>query len=219
MLPLNLHATRGEIGKSPTAATGGAPARAAAGLRDARERWMFALAALVLSVAAGIGSIVVVHLVVLLQARGLELSGAIFVGTLIGPSQVAARVIERLFGDRYHPIWTMIAAVGLMAVGLTLLFFDARIVAAGIILYAAGYGVSWVARGTLPLALFGAERYPQLVGRLAFPSLIVQALAPAAGALQIETYGANATIATLAAFAIANGVFMVALWRACRAPR
>jgi MFS family permease len=219
MLPLNLYATRGEIGKSPTAATASAPAKAAAGLRDVRERSMFALAALVLSVAAGIGSIVVVHLVVLLQARGLEFSAAIFVGTLIGPSQVAARVIERLFGNRYHPIWTMIAAVGLMAVGLTLLFFDARIVAGGIILYAAGYGVSWVARGTLPLALFGAERYPQLVGRLAFPSLIVQALAPAAGAVQIETHGANTTIATLAAFAIANVVFMFALWRACRAPR
>ena len=44
----------------------------------------------------------------------------------------------------------------------------------------------WIARGTLPLALFGPDRYATLMGRLAFPSLIVQALAPSAGALLIE---------------------------------
>ena len=55
-----------------------------------------------------------------------------------------------------------------------------------ILIYGGGYGIMWIARGTLPLALFGAERYATLMGRLAFPSLIVQALAPSAGALLIE---------------------------------
>ena len=70
---------------------------------------IFALLALVLSLAAGIGSIVVVHLLIFLQARGVDYAVAVSLGTLFGPAQVGARVVERLFGSRYHPIWTMIA--------------------------------------------------------------------------------------------------------------
>ena len=61
-----------------------------------------------------------------------------------------------------------------------------------ILIYGGGYGIMWIARGTLPLALFGPERYATLMGRLAFPSLIVQALAPSLGALLIEQRGALA---------------------------
>ena len=56
------------------------------------------------------------------------------------------------------------------------------ILALTILIYGGGYGIMWIARGTLPLALFGPERYATLMGRLAFPSLIVQALAPSAAA-------------------------------------
>ena len=82
---------------------------------------IFALLAIVLSLAAGIGSIVVVHLLIFLQARGLDPPSAVALGTLFGPAQVGARVVERLFGGRYHPIWTMVGACALMAVGLMLL--------------------------------------------------------------------------------------------------
>ena len=84
-------------------------------------------------------------------------------------------------------------------------------------LYGAGYGVSWIGRGTLPLALFGPVRFPRLMGKLAFPSLIVQALAPSAGALLIEAAGANATIGVLTAFALINVVLIGLLWLMCRA--
>ena len=74
-----------------------------------------------------------------------------------------------------------------------------------ILLYGGGYGIMWIARGTLPLRLFGPLRYPALMGRLAFPSLIVQALAPSAGALMIEWNGADATIAVLTASSMLTG--------------
>jgi hypothetical protein len=51
---------------------------------------------------------------------------------------------------------------------------------------------------------------------LSFPSLIVQALAPSAGALLIETIGADATIGVLAGIAAVNLVLIGALWAACR---
>ena len=88
-----------------------------------------------------------------------------------------------------------------------------------IVIYAGGYGIMWIARGTLPLALFGPARYATLMGRLAFPSLIVQALAPSAGALVIEYAGAGATVATLTAFAIANVALVGILWATCHLPR
>jgi predicted MFS family arabinose efflux permease len=180
------------------------------------ERRTFWLLAAVQTLAQAIGSIIIVHLLVLLEARGLTLAAAVTLGTLFGPAQVAARVIERLFGHNYHPVWTMLAAALLMAVGLALLLVNAPITAMAVLIYGAGYGVTWIARGTLPLRLFGPTRYPVLIGRLALPSLIALALSPFAGALLIERVGANATIGVLVAMACLNLVFVVALWRSCR---
>jgi hypothetical protein len=81
-----------------------------------------------------------------------------------------------------------------------------------ILIYGGGYGIMWIARGTLPLALFGPERYATLMGRLAFPSLMVQALAPSAAAFLIVERGADATMATLTAFAALNVALIAVLW-------
>jgi len=176
----------------------------------------FALLALVLTIAAGIGSIMVVHLLIFLQASGATFAEAVALGTLFGPAQVGARVIERVFGERYHPICTMIASCSAMAVGLALLLAGFAILAMAVVIYAGGYGIMWIARGTLPLALYGSARYATLMGRLAFPSLVVQALAPSAGALLIERSGAIATVATLNVFAVANVALVAILWAAYR---
>jgi predicted MFS family arabinose efflux permease len=182
-----------------------------------RQWLIFLLLALVLTISAGIGSIVVVHLLIFLQARGADHAVAIALGTMFGPAQVGARVVERLFGEHYHPIWTMIASCILMALGLALLYAGFPILALAIALYGGGYGIMWVARGTLPLALFGPEQYATLMGRLAFPSLIVQAMAPSAGALLIEGYGTDLTMAVLTGFALGNVVLIGVLWT--RVPR
>ncbi len=182
------------------------------------ETLIFALLAVVLSIAAGIGSIVVVHLLIFLQARGVDFALAVTLGTIFGPAQVGARVVERLFGNRYHPIWTMIASCTLMAIGLLLLFGAIPALVLVILLYGAGYGISWIGRGTLPLALFGPVRFPRLMGKLAFPSLIVQALAPSAGALLIEASGSNTTIGVLTLLALINVVLIGVLWWLCRKP-
>ena len=176
----------------------------AAGPVLAHEHLILVLLALVLTISAGIGSSVVVHLLIFLQARGADLALAVTLGTLFGPAQVGARVVERLFGTHYHPIWTMVASCVLMLIGLVLLLGGFPLLALTILIYGGGYGIMWIARGTLPLALFGPDRYATLMGRLAFPSLIVQALAPSAMALLIEQSGVDVTMATLTAFAALN---------------
>jgi len=182
------------------------------------EMLIFALLAAVLSIAAGVGSIVVVHLLIFLQARGLDFAVAVSLGTLFGPAQVGARIVERLFGSHYHPVWTMIASCTLMAAGLLMLYGAVPALLVVILLYGAGYGISWIGRGTLPLALFGPVRFPRLMGRLAFPSLIIQALAPSAGALLIEARGVNVTIGVLTLLALINVALISALWWLCRKP-
>ena len=200
----------------PAAVTHDEAAPSSAPARIRHETLIFALLATVLSIAAGIGSIVVVHLLIFLQARGVDYAAAVSLGTLFGPAQVGARVVERLLGGRYHPIWTMIASCTLMAVGLLLLVADFPILVLIILIYGGGYGVSWIGRGTLPLALFGPLRFPRLMGKLALPSLIVQALAPSVGAFAIETSGAEATIGVLTLLALINVALIGLLWAVCR---
>ena len=109
-----------------------------------------------------------------------------------------------LFGRYYHPIFTKLAATSLVATGLALLLAGFPIVAVALVSYGAGIGIESIARGTLPLALFGAEHYAALMGRIALPSFIAQALAPILAALLLARSGAGVTLGFLAAFAVAN---------------
>jgi hypothetical protein len=115
-------------------------------------------------------------------------------------------------GGRHHPIWTLATAAVLIAAGLVLLWAGVGLLAVALIAYGAGNGIWSIARGTLPLTLFGPQGYAVLMGRLAMPSLIAQALAPSAGALLLQRYGAQATLAALAGLALLNLVGVAALW-------
>jgi hypothetical protein len=84
-------------------------------------------------------------------------------GTLLGPSQMLARALEMIIGRRFHPIWTMVASTALVAVGLTFLLLRLPVIAVGLVLYGAGAGIMSIARGTVPLALFGAPGYAVLM--------------------------------------------------------
>lgn len=160
-------------------------------------------------------TIVSVHLLTMLQGRGLSLAEAVALGALIGPAQVTARLVEMASGGRHHPIWTLAAAAGLSAVGLVMLALGLPLVGAAIFLYAAGNGIFSIARGALPLALFGADRYAPVMGRLARPSLIAQAMAPTIGAVLLSVWGNDGTLTAIAAVAVANLGLAILLWRYC----
>lgn len=169
-----------------------------------------------LTIAGVIAAIWSVHLITLLQAGGISMAGAVALGALVGPAQVAARVVEMASGSRHHPIWTMAAAAMLIAAGLGVLWYGGA-PAVALIAYGAGNGIWSIARGTLPLALFGPRGYAELMGRLAMPSLIAQALAPSIGAVLIVRFGAGFTIGTLAVLAAVNLVGVAILWAMARA--
>lgn len=182
---------------------GAGPAAPTAMLLPA-ERPVFAVLAIVLTIAAAILSLVGSQLVILLQSAGLDLQQSVALGMIIGPAQVGARFVEMLAGARYHPIWTMVGSATLVCCGVALFFAGPAVFAVAILLYAAGNGIGSIAKGTLPMALFGPARYPVLVGKLALPILCAMALSPYLGALCLQLGGVKATFALLLATAALN---------------
>jgi hypothetical protein len=73
-----------------------------------------------------------------------------------------------------------------------------------VIVYGAGNGLTSIVRGTLPLALFGAEGYATLMGRLGRPLNIAFAVSPSIAAVILDRYGTSELVATLVSIAVAN---------------
>jgi hypothetical protein len=133
------------------------------------------------------------HLPTLLTASGVSLSMAVTAGACIGPAQVAGRLLEFGVLRRAHPLLSArIAAVmhPLGAIALAVLGAPAAVLFA--ILHGAGNGVLTIAKGTLPLVLFGPHGYGERQGLLMVPARLAQALAPWLFGLCMERLGANA---------------------------
>ena len=184
-----------------------------------RQLVLFVMIATTLTIGAAITSVMTVHLLSILEARGKTLSATVALAALIGPSQVGARVYEITFGQRFHPTWTFLTAGCLMASGVTVLLVAFPLVAVGLMLYGAGVGIMTIAKGTLPLAVFGASRYPIVVGRLALPSLVAQAVAPTIAAFLLVSRGGTSEVLRILAYAaLLNVILILALRFAARRP-
>ncbi|MFC4168645.1 MFS transporter [Teichococcus aestuarii] len=207
VLPLYLFGVPREAAKPPPAPK----AAAATGHVQANQRYAFIVLAVGFTLAAVIMTVLSVHLLTLLQSQGLALAAAVALGTLIGPAQVGARVLEMLFGKKAHPIWSLLASAVLVAVGLGMLVGAPGVVAAGIVMYGMGSGIRSIARGTVPLALFGKEGYAVLMGRIAMPTLIAQAASPFLGAWLLDSFGTQVTLAVLCGVAVLSILMVLAL--------
>lgn len=196
--------------------------RPASPIARAPARPDFPNGALLLPLAATItlGSVISttlsVHLLTVLQGKGLTLAAAVGLGALVGPSQVAARAVEIVIAHRHHAIWTLIASALLVAAGLAALWIGAPILPLALALYGAGIGLGSIARGTLPLAIFGPERYPVVMGRIAMPSLIAQAAAPSIGAALLEVGGLDGALGAFVALAACNVLLAAGLFATLR---
>lgn len=133
------------------------------------------------------------HLPGLLHAAGASPAVAIAAGALIGPAQVAARLLEFGLLRRFHPLVSArvaAAAHPVAAVALVSLGGPAAYVFA--ILHGAGNGILTIAKGTLPLALFGSVGYGQRIGWLNAPARVLQAAAPLIFGAALSAWGVSA---------------------------
>lgn len=162
--------------------------------------WIFALGAIIMTAIS-------VQLVTVLQGLGYSLTAAIALSSLLGPSQVASRVLQMIAGKR-HPIWTALVSAMLVALGVVLVAFAPGATAVGLVLYGLGNGLRAIVRGMLPLVLMPASQYVALMGKMSRPSLIGQALTPLAGGYLMQQFGATGVLVTLCSLAVINVVLV-----------
>lgn len=152
-----------------------------------------ALLAFVFAATWFISTAMATHLPRMLEAAGATLAAAVAVGALVGPAQVAGRVLEFGLLRRVHPLLSARLAALAHPAGVTVLLMAGPVAAPLFaILHGAGNGILTIAKGTLPLALFGAQGYGARQGWLMLPARIAQALAPLLFGLALDAWGANA---------------------------
>jgi len=146
------------------------------------------------------------HLPRLLQASGTSLQAAVALAALVGPAQVAARLLEFGFLRRLHTLLSAQLAAAAHPVGAGLLMvLGGPAAAVFTLLHGAGNGILTIAKGTLPLVLFGPAGYGARQGLMMVPARVAQAFAPVLFGMALDHAGAAAlwltTLLGLAALA------------------
>ena len=133
-----------------------------------------------------------IHLVPVLQATGLAAAAAVWLASLKGVAQVAGRVVEMTWWRKLHPLTVGRIALGFLPLSLALLMFGGASFATALaftLIMGASQGIVTIVRGAVPLALFGPKGYGAVLGLIATPILLVNALSPPGYALIIDTWG------------------------------
>lgn len=150
------------------------------------------------------------HLPHIVEAFGATPAQAVFAGMMIGPAQVAARIMEASLMGRFHPLLSTRLACLTHPIGAAVIgIFGGGAAAAFALLHGAGNGILTIARGTLPLAIFGPENYAYRLGLIGAPSRIAQALAPVMFGLLIGPLGKGVVIVSACLSLAALGALLL----------
>ena len=165
------------------------------------------LFALVMSLNGFVFAVVTVQLVPLLEAAGLATAAAVWVASLKGFAQFGGRIVEISFGRNLRAMTVARIAVGVLPVSFLLLALAGGsfpVIVAFTLLMGASQGVVTIVRGAVPLALFGAAGYGAVLGVIATPILVVNAVSPTLFALVVDRWGWQVAQAVLVAVAAAS---------------
>ncbi|WIM12237.1 MFS transporter [Enhydrobacter sp.] len=209
--------------KTAPAASHAAASPAAGGGLPAEER---SRAFLLLNVTLSLGAFVftgfIIHVIEILRGLGHPPASALFLASLIGPSQVGIRIIELVFGHRYSFMTSAVMGSAMLPFGLGLMLIDgsnSAIALVCILAYGISNGLKAVQRATLPLALFGRGQFGAYMGRLALPQGILSASAPTVLAAVLDRFGASGALWVAFAFGTISFVAMILLARRSRTIR
>jgi MFS family permease len=130
------------------------------------------------------------HLPGLLRAAGAASTAAIAAAALVGPAQVGARIVEFCLLRSFHPLVSARIASALHPMAAaSLMLFGAPGIVAFALLHGAGNGMITIAKGTLPLALFGPRGYGLRSGTLSVSARMLQSAAPFLFGLLLDRVG------------------------------
>jgi MFS family permease len=178
--------------------------------------WPFVLLAAAFAAYAFVPSGLSAHLLAIFGRAGIGAGTVVTVGALFGPSQVAARICELVFARRIHPLNVARFAVGMLlaACALFALFgFPVVVAATFMVMFGMANGLMTIARGAVPLVLFGPVGYGHIIGRIGGASLVMQAIAPLALAFVTEHASDGTVLAIVAGFALIAFVGLLAMRR------
>jgi Major Facilitator Superfamily len=166
--------------------------------------WPFLLVAAAFAAYAFVPSGLSAHLLAIFARAGIDAATVVAIGALFGPAQVAARICELMVARRIHPLFVARFAVAMLLAAFALLALFGLSVptaAAFAVMFGMANGLLTIARGAVPLALFGAAGYGHLMGRIGGPYLVMQAIAPLVLAFVAERAADPTVLAVVAAFA------------------
>ena len=151
------------------------------------------------------------HFPRILEAAGASPAQAILAGALIGPAQVGARIFEASVLGRFHPLVSARLAALTHPIGVAVILTAGGGVAAGAfaVLHGAGNGILTIARGTVPLAIFGPENYGYRLGILGMPARFLSAAAPLGFSLLLDHLGSHVLLVSAALSLSACGALCI----------
>lgn len=160
-----------------------------------------------------VNSALTAHFIDTLVAFGLSSGTAVSVAAVRGVGQVAGRLWEILFAGGLAPMTLCLVAVGLAPLAFAALFLGAGVAGAGLFAFGQGAsnGLVTIARGVVPLLLFGPAGYGLLIGTMTTPGLIAMALAPAVHAAMVDLWGHRIALTVAFAAAVVGFLLVVAL--------
>ncbi|MGL5138333.1 MAG: MFS transporter, partial [Beijerinckiaceae bacterium] len=171
---------------------------------EAFRRRAFIAVAVSFAIGGALISAIAMHLVPVLQALGLGAS-AYVASMFMGPAQMAIRLIDAVFWRGFHPVTVAIVSATAMPLAIAALVLGGSgfWVAAGFaVLFGVGQGLSSIVRGTVPLAIFGAEGFGARQGQLALIRTLLSAASPFVFSLGMATVGVQAALVSVAAIGL-----------------
>lgn len=130
-----------------------------------------------------------VHLVTVIGAAGIGAAAAVWLASIKGVAQTLARLVDLVFGKQLHPITLGRITLAVLPLSFLVLLLPFGGIASAFsftILFGIANGLTTIVRGAVPLALFGPKGYGEVLGILATPYLVLNALAPMIFALIVE---------------------------------
>lgn len=185
---------------------------AAVGEATPAPRFAMPILAFVFAATWTVAGAMAAHLPTMLQAAGATPALAVLAAALIGPAQVAARVLEFALVRRIQPITTArLATLGHPLGAVALLLGGGIAAPVFAVLHGMGNGVMTIVKGTLPLAVFGPVGYGARQGLLTAPARFLQALAPFAFGLLLERAGVGLALAVTSGLTLSAFLALLAL--------
>ncbi|MCX7373253.1 MAG: MFS transporter [Alphaproteobacteria bacterium] len=192
--------------RAPAEVPGAPPAGTPAGPPPSPR--VMALLVFIFAVSGFGASAMAAHMPAMLTAMGAGTAAVLAAGALLGPAQVAARVLDFAFLRKLHPLVSTTIANLLHPIGAVMLMAF-NLPAAFAILHGAGNGMLTISRGTLPLALFGPAGYGARTGWLVIPTRIAGSSAPLLFGLMLEYAGSHVLWFTLVMHLMAAAALLV----------